>query len=361
MATAAGSQATVRKVNLTDAQKAAMAAANPPRDLSKPYNLQPISSQPPMQLNAPEAAPGIPPAGPPDPNASLASKYPNPYADLNQYYQQLYGQTDTALKDIYGALGSQLEAGKTEFSGRSQQLSGQIGQQYDSAARDISAMSNPASAELARFAASIGGQQALNSEASANLTANLARIAALNSSNRAASQSNFDLRRGNLLDLLIAGKQDAEQRGAAARANLTNLYSMNFGNADTGTLYQQYLTEQGKQELAKLQLALQMQQQAALASGGGSGGGGGGGGGGRRSSGRKSSGGGSSAASTEPGNWPPTYEEALAAAGGDTGAADTIMVLSHPSGGLQQRLDTYNPTPTVPPKPKSSGPRTKAV
>jgi hypothetical protein len=269
---------------------------------------------------------------------------PNPFLALPTLQGQLYSNVSKNVGNYYQQLQDALTAGRQDYEQRTAKYGQDIAGYFDQAGRDVSQFGQNRLGANQDFANSVGlgGTTGAGSQTSV-LADQLARLGAINAVNKGNAQATFGQRRGIIDDLLQQRALAAATSGADTQSAIAQMAAQHWGLADPNQLYQQYMTNKSQADLAGQQMQLQLAQLQAQLAGAGSGGGGGGGGG------RRGGGGGGGSATAGPGSWPPTYEEALAASGGDTNAADTIMVLSHPSGGLQQRLETYAPTPTVTP------------
>jgi hypothetical protein len=228
------------------------------------------------------------------PSYAAPSGPANPYGNLLNQYNDIYKGVSGNVGSIYDSLAKQLAANRAAFSAETPRLEGLINTQYGSALSDVQGVGKKYQTDLASLAKQLGIPQAQMAEHATDLGSDLARIAALNATNRAASEANLALRGGTIGDLLMGNESAARQAGAAAQAGLATQALNRFGMADPETLLSQYETGVQTNQLAALNYAL-AQQKAALAAAGG---GGSGGGGGRGGGGRKSGGGSSAATST---------------------------------------------------------------
>jgi len=261
---------------------------------------------------------------------------PNPFLAIPTLEGQLYTNESKNVGGYYDQLQKALTAGRQDYEQRTANLGSTIGGYFDQAGRDVSQFGQGRMAANQDFANSIGLGQTTGAGSQTSVLADqLARLGAINATNRANSQAVLGQRQSIIDDLLQQRALSAATTGAQTQSAIAQMAAQHWGLADPNQLYSQWLANQGQLKLAELQLQNQLAAAQSAAAGGS------GGGGGRR----RSGGGGSSASSATPSadHWPPTWEEALAASGGDQQAANVIMRAVTPNEGLTERLATYNP------------------
>lgn len=264
---------------------------------------------------------------------------PNPFLALPTLEGQLYANESKNVGGYYQQLQDALNAGRADYEGRTANLGSTLGGYFDQAGRDVSEFGQGRMAANQDFANSIGLGQTTGAGSQTSVLADqLARLGAINSTNKANALSTLAQRRSIIDDLLQQRALSAATTGAQTQSAIAQMAAQHWGLQDPNQLYSQYLANQGQLKLAELQLQQQLAQLQAGTTGaaGGSGGGGGG------KKGKKGSSGGSAAPAGAT-NWPPTWDQALAAAGGDEATANLMMRAWTPNEGLQERLDTYNP------------------
>lgn len=205
---------------------------------------------------------------------------PNPFLALPTLQGQLYTNESKNVGNYYDQLQQALNAGRQEFSDRTSQYGRDISGYFNQAGNDIAQYGSGRLAANQDFANSIGlgGTTGAGSQTSV-LADQMARLGAINSTNRANAEATFAQRRGIIDDLLQQRALAAATQGAQTQSAIAEMAAQHWGLTDPNQLYQQYLTNQSQSKLAELQMQLQLAQlQASLqAAAGGSGGGRGGG------------------------------------------------------------------------------------
>ena len=212
---------------------------------------------------------------------------PNPFLSLPTLEDQLYRNVSGNVGGYYDRLQQALGAGRQDFNDRTAGYGQQLAGYFDQAGKDVADFGRSAQQSNQDFANSIGlsGTTGAGSQTSV-LGDQLARLAALNATNKANAQATFTQRRGIIDDLLAQRALSAATTGADTQSAIAQMAAQHWGQQDPNVLFQEYLANQGQVGLAKSQMDLQLAQlQAQLAGGGG----GSGGGGGRRRGGSGSS------------------------------------------------------------------------
>jgi hypothetical protein len=228
---------------------------------------------------------------------------PNPYLAIPTLQSQLYQNTDKNVAGYYDQLSQALGAGRQDYEQRSAAEGQKIGGYFDQAGQDVQQFGQGRVNANQDFANSIGlGQTTGVGSQTSNLQDQLARLGAINATNKGNAQATFDQRRGIIDDLLQQRALSSAVQGTQSRDALAEMAQQHWGLADPNQLYEQYMATSSSQDLAKQQqeiaLATLQNQLAALQTGGAGGSGGGGGGGGGKGGGGKKGGGSSSAASS---------------------------------------------------------------
>ena len=223
---------------------------------------------------------------------------PNPYLAIPTLQSQLYQNTDKNVAGYYDQLSQALNAGRQDYEQRSAAEGQKIGGYFDQAGQDVQQFGQGRVNANQDFANSIGlGQTTGPGSQTSTLQDQLARLGAINATNKGNAQATFDQRRGIIDDLLQQRALSSAVQGTQSRDALAEMAQQHWGLADPNQLYEQYMATSSSQDLAKQQQEIQLatlqnqlaQIQAAAAGGGGSSGGGGGKGGGSKKSGGSSS------------------------------------------------------------------------
>jgi|SRR5215471_66753 len=207
---------------------------------------------------------------------------PNPFLSIPTLEGQLYTNESKNVGNVYQQLQNALNAGRSDYEQRTAKYGSDIAGYFDQAGRDVSQFGQGRLAANQDFANSIGlgGTTGAGSQTSV-LADQLARLGAINATNKANAQSTFAQRQGIIDDLLQQRALTAGTSGAQAQAAIAQMAAQHWGLADPNQLYQAYLANQGQLGLAKSQMDLELAKlQAGLAGGTAKGGGGKKGGGG---------------------------------------------------------------------------------
>lgn len=211
---------------------------------------------------------------------------PNPFLALPTLQGQLYTNLDKNVGNFYGQLQDALNAGRQDFQQRSAGFGDALTGYFDQAGRDVAGFGRDRMASNQDFANSIGlGQTTGSGSQSSNLADQLARLGAINSTNKANAQATFAQRRGIIDDLLAQRSLAAATSGAQTRSAIAQMAGEHWGLQDPNQLYQDYLTNKNQVDLARSGMDYERTKLLAElmappeASGGGGGRGGGGGGG----------------------------------------------------------------------------------
>jgi hypothetical protein len=193
---------------------------------------------------------------------------PNPFLAIPTLEGQLYNNESKNVGSVYQQLTDALNAGRQDYEQRTAKYGSDIAGYFDQAGNDIAKFGGDRMAANQAFANSIGlgGTTGAGSQTSV-LADQLARLGAINATNRANAQSTFAQRQGIINDLLQQRALTAATSGADAQSAIAQMAAQHWGLADPNKLYQAYLANQGELGLAKSQLDLQLAKLQAGAAG----------------------------------------------------------------------------------------------